>query len=117
MDKLRSILSQSLFVVVPSECYENCPYSILESMSMGIPTIASNIGGIPELVLDGKTGLLFEQNNVEDLKQKIKILYYDNSLREKFSNNAFKFAAQNFNSDKYLSKLLKLYTKVSKQTN
>ena len=117
MDKLRSILSQSLFVVVPSECYENCPYSILEAMSMGIPTIASNIGGIPELVLDGKTGLLFEQKNVEDLQQKIQKLYYDNSLREKLSNNAYKFAVKNFNSDKYLNKLLKLYTMVNKQTN
>ncbi len=48
---------ESSFVVCPSEWYENYPYSVIESLLFSKPVVGANIGGIPELVLDGKTGL------------------------------------------------------------
>jgi glycosyltransferase involved in cell wall biosynthesis len=57
--ELRALERAALAVVVPSEWYENLPYAILEAFAAGKPAIASRIGGIPELVRDGQTGLLF----------------------------------------------------------
>ncbi len=51
--------------IVPSLCYENSPTIIYESFSIGVPVIASNIGGIPELISEGENGFLFEPGNIE----------------------------------------------------
>lgn len=58
-EELKKIIRNSMFTVLPSVCYENCPNSILESFALGKPVIGSNIGGIPELIDDGYDGLLF----------------------------------------------------------
>ena len=63
----------------PSICYENCPLAILESITNGTPVIGSNIGGIPELIIDGVDGLLFESGNAADLSKKISTLWNDRS--------------------------------------
>lgn len=47
-------------MVVPSECYENCPYSVMEAMALGKPLIVSSYGGLPELVEDGKNGYVYD---------------------------------------------------------
>ncbi|MFA6131261.1 MAG: glycosyltransferase [Patescibacteria group bacterium] len=58
-DHLQSCLGTVDAVVVPSLCYENSPTVIYESLSAGIPVIASDIGGVGELVKEGKNGFLF----------------------------------------------------------
>ena len=71
-------------IVVPSEWHENSPISILEAMAYGKPIVASQIGGIPELVREGKTGLLFDPGNVDQLSDKITLLLGNRGLREAF---------------------------------
>lgn len=78
--ELAGLLENCKFSVVPSEWYENCPMSILESMAFGKPVIGSNIGGIPELIDQGRTGLLFEPGNSEELALHITHLL-DNPLQ------------------------------------
>lgn len=56
---LKQEMRKSKFCVVPSEWYENNPMSVLESFGVGTPVLGADIGGIPELVLPGSTGLLF----------------------------------------------------------
>lgn len=58
----------SMFAVVPSELYENNPLAVIEAFALGKPVIRSNIGGIPEIVLDNKTGFAFGPGNAEDLR-------------------------------------------------
>lgn len=70
-DQVKAITARSLFVVVPSEWYENQPMVILEAFAAGKAVIAARIGGIPELVLPGQTGLLFEPGNAAALRQKL----------------------------------------------
>jgi glycosyltransferase involved in cell wall biosynthesis len=74
LEKLKGVISNAKFVVVPSVCYENCPMAVLEAFASGKPVIASSIGGLPELIKDGENGLLFEAKNVMELAEKINFL-------------------------------------------
>ena len=68
---LEKLIREAKFSVCPSECYENCPFSVMESLMYGTPVLGANIGGVPELIQVGKTGELFESGNKDDLKRKI----------------------------------------------
>lgn len=69
---LAKLVSEAEFSVVPSVCYENCPFSVIESCAYGTPVLGADIGGIPELIDNGKTGELFESGNVSILTKKLK---------------------------------------------
>ena len=58
--ELEQLIRGAKCTVYPSIWYENCPFSVMESIMYGTPVVASDIGGIPELIDDGKTGFLFE---------------------------------------------------------
>ena len=105
-------ISKCKFLVVPSIWYENCPYSVLETLSIGKPIIGADIGGIPELVIDNETGLLYKYNDVDDLSDKMKKLFSDKKLTEKFGNNAKEFAKKEFDKENYYNNLVKIYNKV-----
>lgn len=79
-EKVYEQIQNSKFVVIPSEWYENYPFSIIESMLLKKPVIGSDIGGIPELVIHNVTGLLFQPGNNIDLKNKIQQLYNKNTV-------------------------------------
>ncbi len=89
-DALNELIAKAKFSIYPSEWYENCPFSIMESISMSTPVIASDIGGIPELVINGENGLLFESKNVSELTESIKKLWSDNNLLAKLQNGCTK---------------------------
>lgn len=87
-DEVFGLIQNSLFVVCPSEWYENMPYSIVEAMLLGKPVVGSRIGGIPEFVVDRYTGLTFEPANIRDLADKINCLLWDQEKREAYGRNA-----------------------------
>ncbi|GHT14606.1 glycosyl transferase [Bacteroidia bacterium] len=70
-EDIKEIVGKARFTVIPSEWYENYPLSIIESLCLGTPVLGANIGGIPEMIEEGKTGMLFESRNVENLRDKI----------------------------------------------
>ena len=107
-NELDEIIRKSLFIIVPSEWYENCPYTIIEGMSFGKPVIGSDLGGIKELVKDKWNGLLFKHGDDKDLSEKINYLLNNSHLIESYSKNALEFANNNFNSDLYYNNLIKL---------
>lgn len=72
LNHLIRILKTTDAVVVPSVCYENSPTVIYESFLVGVPVIASSIGGIPELIKDGHTGILVKPGDTEDLARAMK---------------------------------------------
>jgi len=65
------LMRSAVALVVPSICYETFSLVTLEAFAHGLPVIASHIGSLPEIVTDGKTGLLFEPGNPADLAQKM----------------------------------------------
>jgi len=95
----------SLLGVCPSEWYENFPFSVSETFLFSKPVIGSNIGGIPELVLDGKTGLLFEPGNIPELKTKLLQLWNDESLTEWMGKNAREHAYNLYNYENHWAKI------------
>ena len=73
-DKLIKLFQHAAFTVTPSEWYENYPMSVLESLACGTPVIGSDIGGIPEIVRDGETGLVFPSGDADVLANRIEYL-------------------------------------------
>ncbi|MBX6361783.1 MAG: glycosyltransferase family 4 protein [Acidobacterium ailaaui] len=63
------------FTIVPSIWYEPLGMVVIESFSYGVPVIASNIGGIPEMIKEGENGLLFEPGNVNEIAEKLAHVY------------------------------------------
>ena len=70
-ETLETLIREARFTVYPSEWYENCPFSVMESQMYGTPVLGADIGGIPELIRVGQTGELFESGNAHHLKEKI----------------------------------------------
>lgn len=79
-EELIRFYRKARLLVVPSLWFETLPLVIGEAMSEGIPVIASRIGGLPEVVEDGVTGLLFEPGNAPDLTSKIRRLWSEPDL-------------------------------------
>ena len=75
-EALEMLIREARLTVLPSECYENCPFTVLESISYGTPVLGANIGGSPELIEVGRTGELFESGNVDDLKAQLVQQYF-----------------------------------------
>lgn len=86
-ERLQRLIGGAAFSIYPSQWYENCPFSVMESQVYGTPVIASNIGGIPELIEDGVTGELFEPCSHEELEQKIRKLWEQPELCAKYREN------------------------------
>lgn len=93
------------FVVVPSEWYENFPFSVIESFLFSKPVVGSRIGGIPELVLHEQTGLLFEAGNISELRANLLKLWDDEEAIQKWGINARNHICQIVNFDTHWQKL------------
>lgn len=65
------LLQQATVTVVPSKWYENFPIAVLESLAAGTPVLASNLGSLPFVVEDNRSGLLFRPDDSHDLQQKL----------------------------------------------
>jgi glycosyltransferase involved in cell wall biosynthesis len=107
--ELKELIFQSRFVVVPSLWYENQPYSILESFASGKAVVASRIGGIPEIVHNGKDGFLFEPGDVNQFVQKIKKLLGSPALAKKLGQNAKKFVDEESSPKLHYERIMTIY--------
>ena len=75
----------------------------------GTPVLGADIGGIPELIEEGRTGELFESGNIEKLKDKIQKLWSDKSLTESYAANCRDIRFDTI--DEYYDKIMKIYAK------
>ena len=107
--QIHNEIKKSLFSVVPSIYWDNYPNVIMESFVLGKPVVASNLGGIPELVQEGKTGYLFEVGNVEDLKGRIADLLNDRQSIINMGKAAREWVKNNLNPENHYDILIKLY--------
>lgn len=112
---MKPLLNQShVFALISN--FEALPLSIIEAMSASMPIIASNVGGVSELVEDGKNGFLIDQNDVDSI---IKSLYQlqDESLMKTMGDWSRAFYLSNFSSQKMCSQIVDVYSKMRRRVN
>lgn len=108
-EELKKTIGNSGFVVVPSECYENCPMVVLEAMAMGKPVIGTRMGGIPEQIDDGRTGFLFEMGSVKELAEKMMLLSENTQIRHQMGKAAREKVEREYSFDAHCTKLINIY--------
>lgn len=106
-EALQRLIAEARFSVYPSEWYENCPFSVMESQMYGTPVLGAQMGGIPELIKNEKTGELFKSGDAEDLKQKIEKLWSHPEICEQYSKNCESLPYKS--TEEYCENLLKVY--------
>jgi glycosyltransferase involved in cell wall biosynthesis len=115
-NKLLNIIKKAELAVLPSY-NENCPYAILESMSCGTPVVASNVGGIPEIITNEVDGLLVEPGQPEMLAEAIAKLLCDKTFRNTLGERAKLKIAKEFSWDANISKYVQCYSNASSGLN
>lgn len=106
-ENLESLIREARFSICPSVVYENCPFSVMESQTYGTPVLGADIGGIPELIQAGKTGVLFEPGNAEQLESEIRRLWNNPQLLDSMGENCKNVQFDKI--DEYCEKLMKIY--------
>lgn len=110
-EELKHLYRNAAFLVIPSEWYENQPMTVIESFAYGKPVIGSDIGGIPEMIINGQTGFLFKAGDVVDLREKITYLIKNDSEIENMGRKARKKAEKEYSSEIHYNKLIEIYQK------
>lgn len=110
---LTDIIAGAKCIVLPSEWYENGPYSIMEAMAAGKPVIVSGEGGLPEIVKNGENGFICEAFNPSSLAECIqKMEKLEDEQYDRMSQYAAEQAAEMFDAEKYLKDLTSEYEKL-----
>lgn len=109
--ELEEVIKKARFTLIPSIWYDNLPNTALESFQYSKPVIASNIGSLPELVLDGYNGYLFEPGNANDLKKKIEMIDDDVKIKE-LGTNSRKRLEECFEPLTHFNSLMNVFNRV-----
>jgi glycosyltransferase involved in cell wall biosynthesis len=110
--ELQQYIAKAAFCVVPSTWYENQPATILESYSMSKPVVGSRLGGIPELIDDKHTGLLFEAGSEADLREKIRFMLERPELCLEWGRNGNRKVREEFSRAAHYDRLMGIYESV-----
>ena len=106
---LELFYQEARMIVVPSRWYEGLPVVILEAMLSAKPIICSRLGGLPDIVDEGKTGLLFQHHNCADLKEKIEWLWSRIDTCRHFGAAGRKKAETEYHPDAFYERLMFAY--------
>jgi len=112
---LKNLVSEAKFIIIPSVWHENAPYSILESYNAEKAVIGSRIGGIPEMIRENKTGLIFNAGDKKKLAEKINYLITHPKKAIQMGMAGKKYLNKKFNQKKYYNKLVKIYRELREE--
>lgn len=109
-DELPSFYNATdIFVVSPRTKIECMGQTMKEAMACGVPVVGADIGGVPEAIVNGETGLLFSPGNARDLAVKIEMLIGDEDLRKRLGDKAREVACEKFDARMSAEKTLKIF--------
>jgi glycosyltransferase involved in cell wall biosynthesis len=111
--ELDPLIQGCKFTIVPSEWYDPSPYVVLQSFAHGKPVLASNIGGLKDLIVDNQNGQLFEPKNHEQLSDKIKKLFSDKDKIIQLGIVARRILEEKNNSERYYSETMNVFKKLT----
>ncbi len=107
-DDAMKIIKSSQVVVVPSRM-ESLPTTVKEAFYLNVPVVATNVGGIPELIKDNETGILVPSENPDKLADAVNELLSDKQKAKRLANNGNKFVKSNMTWDIILPKYIQFY--------
>lgn len=100
-------------VVLPSVWYENAPMSALEALASGVPVVASAIGGLPEIVRDGETGLLFPAGSADGLAAHLRLLESDPALARRLGAGGRRLVEKDHRLADQVARMLQILSEVA----
>lgn len=109
---LQSFVERASLAIASSRWRENMPYSIVEAFAAGTPVVGTDIGGIPELVYEGKTGFICEPGGVQSMADAISrgaSAFLDRSAYSMLQRNCRFYVMENCSREKFMSDLVNLY--------
>jgi glycosyltransferase involved in cell wall biosynthesis len=112
-DELLAEMEKATFLVLPT-LEDNCPMVVLEAMAVGLPVIASQVGGIPDLIEEGKTGLMFDPTNPDSMRRATSRMMDDLELRSEIIRAARERARRLYHPQVIASKHREIYSSVLK---
>ncbi|MCL6632757.1 MAG: glycosyltransferase family 4 protein [Alicyclobacillus herbarius] len=107
-DDVPALLRRTDVLVVPS-LVENCPYALMEAQVMGIPVVAARVGGIPEFLVDGETGLLVEPRNAAALAEALERILADAGLRQRLGEHAYRRGREFWGWERMATAVMEVY--------
>lgn len=115
-EPLRELVARATLTASPSEWLENSPYAVLEALQAGTPVIGTRMGGIPELVHEGKTGFLAEPRDAESLADAIlrgAATAADTITYAALQKSCHTFVRENCDREQYMSGLVGIYGRLA----
>ncbi len=113
-DELKELYRNATVVLLPSRVNEVFPLILLEAMAAGKPVIASNVGGVPEIVEDRINGMLVHPSDVNAWTEAIMRVFYDNDLQQTLSRNARHTVEKNFKIEDHYKRTMGFFEEVIK---
>jgi glycosyltransferase involved in cell wall biosynthesis len=100
------------FLVFPSQWYENLPLAIIEAFACGVPVIASRLGAMEQLVEHGRTGLLFEPGDVDDLARTMALAWEQPDYMARLGDQAREEYEAKYTASANYRQLMEIYQRV-----
>ncbi len=111
-DDLDEFYRNASALVMASIWYEGFPMVLPEAMAYRLPVIAPRIGGFPEIVEDGKNGVLFSMGDYQDLIEKVKYIRGNPEIAKEMGENGFQKLIREYSPDVYYKRLMNVYRQV-----
>lgn len=112
-ERLHRLIGEAKALILPSEWYENAPISILEAYALGVPVIGADIGGIPEMIVPGETGMVARTGDAEDLARVMgEAASLTPQARRRMGRQGRSWAGQEFSPEAYRNRTLELYAEL-----
>ena len=112
-EELYRLIANAYFTIVPSEWYENNPLTVIESLALGTPIIGNNIGGIPEIIINGDTGYIYDYRHIGEFAYIIETA--ENLTKDEYvrmCSCCLTEAVDNFDNEIYYKKLMVVYESI-----
>jgi len=113
-EEVFALMKEARFLVFPAECYENLPMAIAEAFATGLPVLASRLGAMAEIVEHGRTGLLFEPGNAEDLAAKVEWAWTHPKEKAEMGREARREYEQKYTAERNYEMLMEIYRRAMK---
>lgn len=116
-EEVLNLVASARLFVLPSIWYENYSIALLEAAALGKAVIASDLGGNPEIVKEGETGLLVNAGDVEELTRKVEGLFHNTELLKKMGAAARAKLERDNNKEDHYKKIMEIYEEVIKSAS